>query len=78
MHKTQIKMNKKESKIIISKLRDICDISKNYLLIKQKSETLFEIHIKKTPQEREWLCLENIISEHNLRLNINKNFIIIY
>ena len=70
-------MNKKESQAVISELESICDISKKSLLIKQKSEKIFEIYISKIPQEKEWLCLENIISKHNLRLNIDKNFIII-
>jgi len=71
-------MNKQEAKTIISTLKKNCNIPEKNLLLKQQSKIKFEIHIEKSLQENEWLCLEEIISENSLCLKLDGKLMIIF
>jgi hypothetical protein len=71
-------MNKQEAITIISTLKKTCNIPEKSLLLKQQSKIKFEIHIDKSLQENQWLCLEEIISENSLRLKLDGKLMIIF
>ena len=71
-------MNKQETHNIISALKTICNFSSKNLLLKKQSKNRYEIHIEKSLNEKEWLCLEEIISENSLRLKLDKKSMIIF
>ena len=73
-------MNKQAAQRILTEIAKTCKIPKQDLLLAKQSTTNenFEIHIEKSLQETEWLCLEEIIANHTLRLKLADNRIIIY
>ncbi|MCW3997527.1 MAG: hypothetical protein NWF10_03040 [Candidatus Bathyarchaeota archaeon] len=71
-------MNKKAAQNILSKVSETCKISKKTLILNKQSKNNYEIHIGKSLQEKEWLCIEEIVSDHNLRLKLVDNTIILY
>jgi len=72
-------VNKQTAQKILEKIANICNIQKqNLILVKQKNTTDYEIHTEQSLQEKQWLCLEEIIQTQNLRLKIADNLIIIF
>ena len=71
-------MNEQAAQNILEKVSKTCNISKQNLNLNTQSKRTCEIHIEKTLQETEWLCIEEIISNYNLRLKLADNKIIIY
>ena len=71
-------MNKKAAQTILCKVSKNCNIPKKSLILTEQSKTIYELQIGKNLQEEEWLCLEEIISEHNLRLKLVDTLIIIF
>ena len=71
-------MNKQDAQTIVSKLSKSCNIPEKNLVLKKQSKTKYEIQIGKNLQENEWLCLEEIVSDHTLRLKLHENLIVIY
>ena len=72
-------VNKQTAQNILEKIVNICNIQKqNLILVKQKNTTDYEIHTEQSLQEKQWLCLEEIIQTQNLRLKIADNMIIIF
>lgn len=68
-------MDKVTSKIVVKQILQNCDIKNSSIIIKNQSGNI-EIHIIKNPQEKDWLIIENIIANHNLKLRIKNNLII--
>jgi hypothetical protein len=71
-------MNKQDAHNIISALKTSCNLSSKNLLLKKQSKIRYEIHIEKSLNENEWLCLEEIISENSLRLKLDGKLMIIF
>ena len=73
-------MNKQTAQRILTEIAKTCKIPKQDLLLAKQSTTNenFEIQIEKSLTETEWLCLEEIITNHTLRLTLVDNRIIIY
>lgn len=69
-------MDKQTSKSIKKKILQKSDIPSSSVLLKKKSRNSFEIHLLTNPQEKDWLAIEDIILNHNLKLRIKKNLII--
>ena len=68
-------MDKQTSKIVVEKILQNCDIKSSSIIQKTQSGNI-EIHIKKNPQEKDWLTIEDIIANYNLKLRIKNNLII--
>jgi len=72
-------VNKQAAQKMLEKIANICNIQKqNLIFVKQKNTTDYEIHTEQSLQEKQWLCLEEIIQTQNLRLKIADNLIIIF
>ena len=73
-------MDKKTAQKIFTKICKTCNIPKQDLILtkKIKTDTTFEIHIEKSLKEKEWLCIEEIITNQSLRLKLADNLIIIF
>jgi hypothetical protein len=69
-------MDKQASKIVKKKILQESDIPNSSVLLKKKSVNCYEIHIIENPKEKDWLAIEDIIFNHNLKLRIKKNLII--
>lgn len=73
-------MNKKTAQKIFAKISKTCNIPKQDLILKKQSNINenYEIHIEKSLEEKEWLCIEEITTNQSLRLKIADNMIILY
>lgn len=71
-------MKQQDAQNIIHKLNKTCNIPKQNLTLNKQSKTNYEIHVEKTPQEKEWICIEEIVSNHTLRLKLADNKIILF
>lgn len=71
-------MNKQTAHAIIIKVNKTCRISKENLILKKQSDNKWEIQTGKILQEKEWLCLEEIVSNYGLRIKLVDNLIRIY
>ena len=71
-------MNKQTAHAIIIKLNKKCSIPKENLILKKQSDNNWEVQTGKILQEKEWLCLEEIISNYGLRMKLVDNLIKIY
>jgi hypothetical protein len=71
-------MNKKAAQTILSKVSKFCNVPKQNLTLTKKSKTTYEIHIGKSLKEKEWICIEEIVSNQNLRLKLADNTIVIF
>ncbi len=71
-------MNKQTAHAIIIKINKTCSITKENLILKKQSDNNWEIQTGKILQEKEWLCLEEIISNYGLRMKLVNNLIKIY
>lgn len=73
-------MNKKTAQKIFQEISKTCNIPKQDLILKKQPniEDNYEIHIEKSLEEKEWLCLEEITTNQSLRLKIADNMIILY
>ena len=71
-------MDKQTAHSIIIKVNKSCRIPKENLIIKKQSDKNWEIQTWKMLQEKEWLCLEEIISNYGLRIKLADNLIRIY
>ena len=71
-------MNKQTAHVIIIKVNKTCGISKENLIIKKQSDNDWEIQTGKILEEKEWLCIEEIVSNYGLRIKLVDNLIKIY
>jgi len=73
-------MNKKTAQKIFAEISKTCNIPKQDLILKKPSniDENYEIHIEKSLEEKEWLCIEEITTNQSLRLKIADNLIILY
>ena len=71
-------MDKQTAHAIIIKVNKKCRIPKENLILKKQSDKNWEIQTGKMLQEKEWLYLEEIISNYGLRIKLADNLIRIY
>ena len=71
-------MNKQTAHAIVIEVNKTCKIPKENLILKKQSDNNWEIQTGKILQEKEWLCLEEIVSNYGLRVKLVYNLIKIY
>ena len=75
-----ILMNKKTAQKIFAEISKTCNIPKQDLILTKQSNINenYEIHIEKSLEEKEWLCIEEITTNQYLRLKLADKKIILY